>query len=60
KIKTHNINAVLKNRGVTRGVDFLSCKLTRDTKGNKIHPDNRPIAITKKTDKDIRITVVVG
>lgn len=54
-IRTNNVISVIKNRGLEYKVDFQASKLTKDTTGSKIAPENRPIAIVKVTDTQMAV-----
>ena len=55
-IRTHNVNAVIENRGLKRGLHFDSCKLLKDSEGNSIPVDSRPVAITKLKNKNMVVS----
>lgn len=52
-VRTNNVIATIKNRGLKYKVDFHASKLIQDTTGAKISPEERPIALVKQTEKEM-------
>jgi len=54
-IRTSNISATIVNRGLSYKADFAAGKLLFNSEGNSIPAKERPIAITKLTDKKMKV-----
>ena len=53
--KTQNAHKVLKNRGLTTGVDYTLVFATRDTSDKPLPKANRPALITKLTPSKLKL-----
>lgn len=51
KVRANNLIAIVKGRGLAYKKDFTAGKLMKDNEGNSIAPSERPIAVTKMTNK---------
>lgn len=53
--RASNMARVLAGRGLSEGVDFRVSRVTRDEHGNLLPVKDRPLAVFKLTDTNLRV-----